>query len=46
MKKIRKHETCDLHLNAKIAQVLFQGGLNIENLLDHHSNENEKTTFS
>ena len=40
--KIRKHETCDAHLNAKIARVLFQGGLNMENLLDHQSIENEK----
>ena len=40
--KICKHETCDAHLNAKIAQVLFQGGWNIESLLDHQSNENEK----
>ena len=35
VKKTRKHETCDARLNAKIAQVLFQEGLNIENLLDH-----------
>ena len=40
--KMRKHETSDAHLDAKIAQVLFQGDLNIENLLDHQSNESEK----
>ena len=32
--RIRKHEECDTHHDAEIAQVLFQQGLNIEALFD------------
>ena len=38
--RFRAHETYDTHLNAKVALVLFQQGVNVEDLLDHQSKEN------
>ena len=40
--KIRTHETCHTHLNAKVAEVLFQQGLNVKDLFDNQSKENEE----
>ena len=44
--RIHKHEECDAHRNAKIAQVIFQQGLNIEALIDDQTRENEKKRIS
>ena len=44
--RICKHEEYDTHRDAKISQVLFQKGLNIEALFDDQARANEKKHIS
>ena len=39
--RVRDHETCPSHVQAKVAEVMFQQGLNIENIFENQAEMKE-----
>ena len=39
--RVRDHETCPTHVQAKVAEVMFQQGLNIENIFENQAEMKE-----